>query len=551
MTRSFIPFSALLVLLVFLHSCQTKEFVEPQLSSQTLAIFATTDVHGYIRAWDYYLDKEQPEYALSKAATIIEELREQYPNNILVDAGDWLQGNPFAEYAARVDSTGIHFGFLKAVDAMKYTAVVLGNHEFNFGLDYLQNQIARTQTPIIAANIYHHNTSDPAFTPYILAKAGEFTVGVLGLTTPGSAVWDRPRVEGILDFGDGVEAARRFVPKMYEEGADIIVVLAHSAFDGADSYHVEGLGAENFGKLILDEVPGIHAMVLGHRHRNLSKVYQAVDHRMVPVIEAGRWASHVGLITLEINSYSNGSHYVTPRIVRNIPVRDAEEHPAIVSLVEQQHTSVRAFVTQPIVMSPDVWDTSQSRKKPTPAVSLIHKVQKKMTGAQLSAAAAFTTNLTFGDGAITLGQLAQLYPYENTLYKMRISGKQLRAYIEHSSRYWKLDSAGLAAEPTPGVPGFNYDMISGVNYTINLRNAPGDRISDLTYNGQLVKDEDYFTIAINSYRAQGGGGFDMLADAEIIEIIDRSVREMIIAYLSEKSQLNHEDVFEDNWKLVY
>lgn len=541
------------VIAVFIFSCQSTSDLEIETQAPVrIAILSTTDVHGHILAWDYYQDEPNERYALSKASTIITSLRERYPNNILIDAGDWLQGNPFAEYPARIDTTGMHYGFLRAVDHMKYDAVVLGNHEFNFGLEYLNNQISMTETPIIGANIYDHGTKNPHYTPYVLREFDGITVGILGLTTPGSAIWDRPRVEGILDFGDGVEAAKRFVPEMYEAGADVVVVLAHSAFEGRNSFNADELGLENFGKAILDEVPGIHAMVLGHRHRVFSTVYQSpVTNQNVAVVEAGRWASHVGLITLSVERRGNGSFRVSPEITRNISVADASEDPAIVELVSEDHERVRAFVNTEVVSTNDSWETSYARQRPSAAVSLINAVQTEKTGAQLSAAAAFTTNLTLGPGSISIGDLAQLYPYENALYKMRITGEILRKYLEHTSRYWQTTTAGTSPRTDPSVPGFNYDMISGISYEIDLRREPGSRITMLQYQGNDIKDDDEFTIAINSYRAEGGGGFSMLKDAEIIQIIDRSVRDIITEYLSGKSNISKDDVFEDNWKLVY
>ncbi len=557
--RYFLCITLLTYLLFFVFSCKQslESDSEAALSpgdTISLAVMATADVHGRVRAWDYYRDREEPRYALSKVATLVDSIRSVYRYHLLLDAGDWLQGNPFAEYFALHDPQERHFPFLEAADAMEFDAIALGNHEFNFGLDYLNRQIEMTRTPIIGANIYNHGTNQPAYPPYILKDFAGVTVAVVGLTTPGSAVWDRTRVEGILDFGDGVDAAQRFVNEVYEKvGADVVIVLAHSGLDGSTSYQTETPGDENFGRAVGETVPGVDLLVLGHTHRTIdSVVLTGADGQPVGVIQPGRWASHLGVAGLRLTRNHENKVVVVDVKTENHSVSGVPEHPEIVDITKETHQDVVDFVTEPVAYTDDVWSAGRSRSVDTPVIDLIQTVQKEATGAQLSAAAAFNTSVEFGPGPVTRGDIALLYPYFNTLYKLEISGVQIREFLEHTSRYYK---TGTDDQGSPVInrewPGFNFDMLAGVEYILDVRNEPGQRVTRLTYQGEPVADNDTFTIAINSYRAEGGGGFDMLEDAPVLEIINRSVGDMILEFLMDKQEIQHDDVFEENWHLAY
>ncbi|MDG5766443.1 5'-nucleotidase C-terminal domain-containing protein [Balneolales bacterium ANBcel1] len=520
----------------------------------TIAVMATADVHGRVRAWDYYRHRPEPRYALSKVATLADSIRGEHRHTLLLDAGDWLQGNPFAEYFALQSEPDIRYPFLKVADQMNFDAIVLGNHEFNFGIDYLNRQISLTETPILGANIYHHLSDDPAYPPYIIQDIAGIRVAVIGLTTPGSAVWDRAHVEGVLDFGDGVDAAHRYVTEVREqEGADVVVILAHSGLDGTTSYHGEGLGAENFGRAVGEQVAGVDLLVLGHTHSTIDDVVlEGLDGRAVGVIQPGRWASHLGVAMLELVRYDDGYVSIISQRTHNLPVEGVEEHPQIVEMTEQAHLQVVEYVTEPMARTPETWSARDSRMRDTPIIDLINHVQKKATGAQLSAAAAFNTSVSFGPGDITRGDIALLYPYFNTLYKLEITGAQLREFLEYTSRYYL---TGTGYDGLPEInrewPGFNYDMVSGVDYVLDLRLDPGQRVTLLEYDGEAVADDDRFTIAVNSYRTEGGGGFDMLENARVLEHLDRSVGDMILEYLKGREEIRHQDVFEENWHLVY
>ncbi|TVQ16626.1 MAG: bifunctional metallophosphatase/5'-nucleotidase [Balneolaceae bacterium] len=538
---------ALLILAAILMlSCSSTPVPDLQITVMT-----TTDVHGYLMAWDYNTDEPEPRYSLLKAATLVDSIRGSDQHTLLLDAGDWLQGNPFAEYFARTDTTGSRYPFLTVADAMQYDAIVLGNHEFNFGLEYLNQQIGMTESPVLGGNIYLHGTTDPAYKPYIMREFNGIKTAIIGLTTPGSAVWDRMHVEGILDFGDGVVAAERYVEEVREAGADVVIILAHSGLTGTTSYSIEGLGMENFGRAVAETIPGIDLLVLGHTHRVAEGEFvTGPDGKQVGVIQAGRWASHLGTAKLNIYRLDNGDIRVEAKPSIALAVEHVPQKKELADLISEQHEAVRAYITAPIARTPEVWSAREARREDTPVIDLIQHVQLRETGAMISSSAAFNTNLSFGPGEITRGDLASLYPYENTLFVLEITGAQLREYLEFTSGYY---SGVQDGEPVvaSGWPGYNFDMVAGAEYVMDIGRPAGERITTLTINGEDVQDTQLITLAVNSYRAQGGGGYSMLSQARVVREINRSVRSMIEEYLSEKGSIRHEDVFRENWKLQY
>lgn len=518
-----------------------------------LTILATADLHGRVMAWDYLRDEPDEAHSLLKAASLIEQRRRERDHVLLLDAGDFIQGNPFADYFATVAEAPGQHPVLQVMDALDYDAIVLGNHEFNFGIPYINGQVDLTFTPILAGNVYHHGTETPAYPPYLLRRFGEVTVGILGLTTPGSAVWDRHHVEGRLDFGDGVAAAERYVPELRAAGADVVVAVLHS---GLESRAGSPVGPEdrleNFGRAMIEAVAGIDVVILSHSHRVIEDlVLEGPDGRPVAVIQPGRWASHLGEVRLTLEARQETAGWQVQTLASQaLPLVDLAPHPGLKTLVTEWHEEVRAWVGEALATTPEAWDSREARLRDTALIDLIQVVQKQASGAQLSATAAFTTRLAFGPGPMTRADLAALYPYENTLVVLEITGAQLRDYLEHAAGYYQgvEDGVPMVSE---GWPGYNFDIVAGVDYDIDLRQPLGARITRLEFNGSPVDEQARFTIAVNSYRAQGPGGYTMLSDAPVISEIPRSIRELLEEYLAERGVLGHSDVHRQNWSLVY
>jgi 2',3'-cyclic-nucleotide 2'-phosphodiesterase/3'-nucleotidase len=271
---------------------------------------------------------------------------------------------------------------------------------------------------------------------------------------------------------------------------------------------------------------------------------------MVPIIQAGRWASHLGEGKLTLTRLSDHTVRVVKAQTKAFSVETVKASENITRLMQPYHDATRTYVNEALVTTTDSWDASDARLKDNPIVDLIHEVQFHVTGAQLSAASAFNTNVRFGPGNISRKDMAAIYPYENMLYVIEITGKQLKEYLEQSSKFY----TGIEqAEPAinRSIPGYNFDTIAGVDYIIDLSRPIGRRVTSLTFGGKAVSDNQRFTMAVNSYRGEGGGGYTMLAGSSIVWKSDITVRSMLEEYLASKEVLRHSDVFTQNWRFIW
>jgi 2',3'-cyclic-nucleotide 2'-phosphodiesterase/3'-nucleotidase len=262
-----------------------------------LVVAATTDVHGHLRGWDYLAARPDPANALARAATVVDSLRRAHPGRVvLVDAGDMLQGTPLTDLAARVDTAAPH-PVPAAMNAMRYDAAALGNHEFNYGLALVERVRREARFPLLAANA---TTPDGrrAFPAYTVVERGGARVAVVGATTPGSMVWDRDHLRGRLVIGDVVRAVRQAADSARAAGADVVVAVLHSGLDEPSSYDTVGTGlpGENVAGRVAAEVPGLDAVVFGHSHRQLADSAP----NGVLLVQPKNWAASVGVARLTL-----------------------------------------------------------------------------------------------------------------------------------------------------------------------------------------------------------------------------------------------------------
>lgn len=513
-----------------------------------LLLAATTDVHGRLRGWDYYANAVDPDRGLARAATIVDSLRRVAPGRvILVDAGDLLQGNPLTFVAARMD-TAAPSPVVAAMNAMQYDAATVGNHEFNYGLDHLDRAVAGARFPFLAGNTERLD-GGRAFAGTAMVERAGIKVAIVGVTTPGSMIWDRDLLKDRLVVRDIVASLPAQVRAAREAGAAAVVVVAHSGLTGSASYDTTATGvpSENAMARVAREVPGIDAIVVGHSHGEVADT----TINGVLIVQPRNWAGSVSIARLRFEPGAGGPALVAKRggLVRSA---GHAEHPRVVAAVDRAHRAAVAYSTTVIGRTEVTWRTDSARLRDTPLIDLIQHVQLQASGAQLSTASAFTTSATLPPGPVTVAQIARLYPYENTLRALRLSGAQLRAYLEHSARYWTVrDTAGaLHVGPDPRIPGYNYDILSGADYTIDLARPTGSRLASLSVAGREVQPTDSFTVAINSYRASGGGGYDMLRGAPVVYESSTEIRELLIAEVRRRGLLRPADYFREDWRLL-
>lgn len=514
-----------------------------------LTIAATTDVHGRLRAWDYYAGAPDPTHSLAAAATIVDSARKANPDGVvLVEGGDILQGNPLLYVAARVRPTPVH-PVIAAMNVMRYDAAVLGNHEFNYGVPLLRKAIGQAGFPFVAANVLDAE-GKPWVAPYTMITRRGVRVAIVGGTTPGSMVWDRENLKAAgLTVTDIVPAVRRSVQAARRANADVVIVLLHSGLSEPASYDTvtTGLPSENVAGRVPREIDGIDAVVYGHSHREL--VDSTINGALV--MQPRNWAGSVALGTLTLER--RGRRWtVVARRGQAVRVAGHAEHPAVLAAARGTHEATVAWVNEPVGQTPVAWRADSARVADQPITDLVNEVMRRTTGADLSATAAFSLEAALDSGAITQAELSRLYPYDNTLRAVRISGAQLRAFLEHAARYYRsvgADGRAAGGIVDPSVPGYNFDVVSGADYTIDLRQPVGQRITRLQVKGHDVQPTDSFTMAVNNYRQGGGGGFSMLAGAPVVYDRDLDIRQLIIDEVRRAGTLDPARYATRNWTL--
>ncbi len=520
--------------------------VRPETTVVVLA--ATTDVHGRVMSWDYERDREAP-LGLVRAATVVDSLRRAHPGRVLlVDAGDLIQGNPFATYYARVAPQAEH-PILAAMNRMGYDAAVPGNHEFNFGLPVMQRALGAARFPYVAANLERVN-GDPVLPPFVVLERAGVRVAIVGATTPGTMVWDGPNVRGRLLVRGARETVPAAVTAARRQGADLVVLVAHAGLDGPSSYPASAAPAENdIGGAIAGSA-GLDVAIIGHTHREIA---DSVVHG-VTVAQARNWAQSVAVVEVTLvrdqgSGVGGRGWRVVGRRGRLVRLADVRPDTALVRAMAPAHDSARAWATRPVGRSTAAMPAARARLEDTPVIDLINAVQRARTGADLSATAAFDTRGAIPAGAVSRADIASIYPYDNTLKAVRISGADLRAFLEHASRFYR----GMGPDGRPvvndSVPGYNFDIVSGADYELDLQRPLGQRVVRLAVRGRPVADTDSFTLATNNYRAAGGGGFTMIARAPVVYDRGEDVRDVLVEWLAEHGTLRPEDVFVRNWSI--
>jgi 2',3'-cyclic-nucleotide 2'-phosphodiesterase/3'-nucleotidase len=554
----------------------------PKPKSWDLTLLGTSDIHGNVYNWDYYKDKEYDDSAhndvgVAKLATLVNQIRAERRGKatLVLDAGDTIQGTPLATYYAKqepITTTGETHPMARSMNIIDYDAVTLGNHEFNYGLPLLGVWIRQLGFPALAANAVDAATGKPAFLPYIIKKvslgedAPTLRVGILGLTNPGVAIWDRGNVEGKLVFEDMIATAAKWVPIMRERGADIILVSAHGGDSGTSSYGPE-LPNENPSALIAQQVPGIDAILFGHAHNEIVQrfVTNTATGQQVLLSEPSKWGQRLTRMDFTLTR-EGGVWRVTDKRSTMLNTNTVVEDPTVLAAVRTQHNKTVAYVNQVVARSVVELSAAESRYKDTAILDYINKVQTDTVAAALagtqyaalpvlSIAAPFSRTAVFPAGDVKIKDVAGLYIYDNTLEAVTISGAEVRAYLEYSAKYFRTLAPGAPVDPEqinePTVPDYNYDTLSGVDYDIDISKPVGQRITKLTHGGTdtAVADTDQFVIAVNNYRRSGGGNFPGIVKTQVYNE-QKEIRQLLIDWAQAKGAIDPADFFQPNWRLV-
>ncbi|PFW55628.1 bifunctional 2',3'-cyclic-nucleotide 2'-phosphodiesterase/3'-nucleotidase [Bacillus cereus] len=558
-------------------------------STVNLRILETSDIHVNLMNYDYYQTKTDNKVGLVQTATLVNKAREESKNSVLFDDGDALQGTPLGDYVANkindpkkpVDPSYTH-PLYRLMNLMKYDVISLGNHEFNYGLDYLNKVISKTEFPVINSNVYkddkdnNEENDQNYFKPYhvfekeVEDESGQkqkVKIGVMGFVPPQVMNWDKANLEGKVKAKDIVETAKKMVPKMKAEGADVIVALAHSGVDKS-GYNV---GMEN-ASYYLTEVPGVDAVLMGHSHTEVKDVFNGV-----PVVMPGVFGSNLGIIDMQLKKVDGKWEVQKEQSKPQLrPIADSKGNPLVqsdqklVNEIKDDHQATIDYVNTAVGKTTAPINSYFSLVQDDPSVQLVTNAQKwyveklfaengqysKYKGIPvLSAGAPFKAGGRNGAtyytdipaGTLAIKNVADLYVYPNTLYAVKVNGAQVKEWLEMSAgQFNQIDPKKTEEQPLVniGYPTYNFDILDGLKYEIDVTqpakydkdgkvvNANTNRIINMTYEGKTVADNQEFIVATNNYRGSSQT-FPGVSKGEVVYQSQDETRQIIVKYMQE------------------
>lgn len=498
-----------------------------------LTLLSTSDVHGFIMPTDFASRDSETGFGLSRAATVIADLKQHAADDeviITIENGDFIQGSPLTNYIVKQDQAEVSL-YQKVADQTGYDVRILGNHEFNYGVEYIKRALPNDGS-VLNANILTANDGTPFIgQPYKIIEQKGLKVGVLGLTTDYIPNWEKPHNIAGLKFEDVVEVAKHYVPLMHQV-ADIVVVAYHGGFEAnLRTGEPDGIQTgENVGYRLLHEVAGIDALVTGHQHRKLAEIVQGT-----PITQPGYRGDHVGAITLELDD----DFHIVKQAAQLIKTSSFKSDAAITALAAPVMAKVEDWLDSEIghVDGDMLVDNPMcDRAHGNAYLEFINKIQMEAVGTDIAGTALFNDEVPGFKPTVTMRDIVTSYIFPNTVVAEEISGADLRAALERSASYFAVEDGELKVSPKfliPKVEHYNYDFWTGIDYAFNLSNPVGSRVTKLRYHGRDVEPDDRLKVAINQYRSGGGGDYQMFSASKIVAENPADITDLIGEYFME------------------
>ncbi|WP_282802113.1 bifunctional metallophosphatase/5'-nucleotidase [Secundilactobacillus kimchicus] len=507
-----------------------------------LTILSTSDTHGFVFPTNYVEKGADMPFGLIRAAnTIAEAQRNSTGPVVTIDDGDFLAGSPLAYYVARVHPGNDPFALTNIYNQIHYDVGVLGNHEFDYGTNYLEHAINASDRTIINANLLDRAGRPLMGQRYRIIERDGVRIGIIGLTTKAVVQWKNRADVHDVHYRSAVSVASELVPFL-RPLVDVLIISYHGGFerDLETGKLLTSLSTgENEAYQLLQEVPGIDALITGHQHRRIATRLFGV-----PVTQPGYRGEAVGKITLDLEPTSNQRYTVIGGQAELLDASQSTYDPAILTQSKALDTTVDNWLSEPLatITGDMTFDRAEdARITETAYTEFIQKIQMETMGADLSATSIFNNEGHGFENPITMRNIMTNYVYPDGLALSEISGKDLKQALEQTAHYFILSNHQIVVNPayyTPKLRHYNYDMYEGVDYTINVAKPMGHRIEDLTYQGRPVEDSQHFTIALNRYRAGGGGHYHMFKADKIIAENKTPMSQIIADYLRRHPQVN-------------
>lgn len=518
----------------------------------TIQILATSDVHGRFIPYDYAVNEEDKSGSLAQISTIVKELRKENSNTVLLDVGDTIQDNASDLFLEDPMHPMIH-----AMNEMQYDIWTLGNHEFNYGMDVLAKVMKQSKASVLGGNVYDPK-GNPIANDYKIIEKGGVKIAVIGMVTPNITRWDATNLKG-YKVTNPVEETKKVIDEVKDE-VDLIIAAEHMGEE--NEYETDNSGVKDLAKAC----PEIDLIVAAHEHKGVEGVY----HNNVLTVENKSGGQTLAKVDITLKKGADGKFDVEKKESKLLEASKYEADAALVKTLTPYDEKAKADANTVIgelkggdlVPENEIPGIPQSQLQETAMINLINDVQMHYTGADVSAAAVFNTSANMKEGKIKKSDTSLIYKYANTLYKLEMTGEQLKKYMEWSASYYNTYKDGdLTISFNQDIRAYNYDMFSGVNYEVNVSKAPGKRIENLTKkDGTKIKDTDKIIVAVNNYRANSqlltygpiykeGEALPKLLDIDVRGDIG-GVRELIGDYITNVKKGVIKPELSGNWKIT-
>ena len=482
-----------------------------------IKILQTTDVHGNFFPYNF-ITRTPWKGSLARVASVIDSVRAAAgkENVVLIDNGDILQGQPTVYYYNFIDTVSPHIAS-RIYDFLQYDAATIGNHDVETGHHVYDRWIAQTSTPILGANVVSAESGEPYLTPYTVIERQGVKIAILGLLTPAIPAWLPENLWSGLRFEDMEECAEKWIKIIKEkESPDLIVGLFHSGYDytrQTGDYH------ENASLQIAKNIPGFDVVFMGHDHQRFNKVVANASGDSVVVINPANNANAVAMVDVTLQKNADGKVALKHISGKLIDTEDIAPDAAFMNEFSGDYAKVDEFVSRPIGVAEGEFSSHDAFFGPSAFIDLVHRLQLDITGADISFAAPLSFDATIKKGSVRVSDMFNLYKYENLLYTMRMTGKEIKDYLEESYSIWIQNPSDaqshllLFASQNPTAsdnalkyPSYNFDSAAGIRYTVDVTKQKGQRVSIISMaDGKPFDEDTEYKVAVNSYRGNGGG----------------------------------------------